>query len=157
MDRLSQKMAPIKLRFDAGFYSEDLLNFLESYPDVIYEIGVPQHQWLQAKIRQLSYRSYHNSERQYCSFAYGEGLDGAFIVTKALGWLSHLAFTLISMLRQIAFRREMKRYRLKRLRYLLFTSIGYYVHRARKRCFKIDLARIGPIRFHAMMQRIWAF
>jgi hypothetical protein len=228
LDRFSKKLSTIKLRFDAGFYSDELLTFLESYPNVIYEIGVPQHQWLQAKIRQLQYRSYYNSERQYCSFAYGEGRDGSyryyyversrkekgqqlelfdsdlytyrvvvsnrykqpqvlfdsynkrgrvekhieelkneyalgkmvsgsFIVTKALCWLSHLAFTLISMLRQIAFRKEMKKYRLRRLRFLLFARIGYYVNRSRKRYFKIDLARIGPIRFDALMQRIWAF
>jgi hypothetical protein len=228
LDRFSPKMETIKLRFDTGFYSADLMTFLESYPNVIYEIGVSQHQWLQAKIRQLQYRSYYNSERQYCSFAYGEGregsfryyyversekendqqlelfdsdlykyrivvsnrykqpqslfdsynkrgrvekhieelkneyalgkmVSGSFIVTKALCWLSHLAFTLISMLRHIAFRREMKKYRLRRLRYLLFIRIGYFVKRSRKRYFKIDLGRIGPLRFHALMQRIWAF
>jgi hypothetical protein len=78
LDQLSRKMTTIKLRFDAGFYSDDLLIFLESYPNVIYEIGFPQHQWLQNKVLQLQYRRYYNSECQYCSFAYGEGRDGAF-------------------------------------------------------------------------------
>jgi hypothetical protein len=73
LNRLSKKMATIKLRFDASFYSDDLLTFLESYLNVIYEIGVLQHKWLQVKTRQLQYRSYYKSERQYCSFAYGEG------------------------------------------------------------------------------------
>jgi len=228
LDRLTAKHYKIKLRLDAGFYSDELLLFLESYHNVNYEIGVPQHQWLQEKIRKIDYKSYFNSDRQYASFAYGEGLDGAFRyyyvernekqssdqmelfdnelfnyrvvisnderqpqvifnsynkrarvekhieelknqyglgkmisgsfqVTKALCWLSHLTFTIIGMLRQAAFRWELKKYRLKRLRFILFNAIGYFVEHARQTIFKFGLARIGPLRFESIMQRIWAF
>ena len=78
LDRLTKKGSLIKLRLDTGFYSDDLLSFLESYHNVIYEVGVPQHEWLQGKVRQLNYRQYYDSKRQYCSFAYGEGHDDAF-------------------------------------------------------------------------------
>lgn len=228
LDRLSGKLDLIKLRLDAGYYSDDLLTFLESYSNVSYEISVPQHGWLKDKVRRIKYRSYYHSIRQYASWAYGEGLNGSFrhyyverstkengsqfdlfdadqyiyrvvisnrdrqpqvifssynkrarvekhieesknqyalgklvsgsfAVTKALCWLSHLVFTIIGMLRQIAFRQKMKRYRLKRLRFILFSASGWFVEHARKRIFKIGIARIGPYRFDAMMQRIWAW
>ena len=225
---LSEKLDSIELRLDAGFYSDELLTFLESYPNVSYEVGVPQHERLQEKVHRLDYRSYYGSERQYASWAYGEGAGGAFrhyyaergaketggqlelfdadhytcrvvvanrerrpnvvfdgynkrarvekhieelknqyalgklvsgcfAVTKALCWVSHLAFTLIGMLRQIAFRRNLKRYRLKRLRFLLFSAPGRFVEHAGKRVFKLGIARIGPQQFDALMRRVWAF
>ena len=226
--RLSVKHQKIKLRLDAGFYSDELLTFLESYDNVSYEIAVPQHEWLQIKARQSTYKSYHHSERRYASFAYGEGLNGKFRyyymeqskreageqldlfdneqytyrvvisnqerqpqvifnsynkrarvekhieelknqyglgkmisgkfeITKALCWLSHLTFTIISMLRHIAFRHELKRYRLKRLRFILFNVIGYFVEHARETIYKLGISRIGPLRFDVIMHRIWAF
>jgi hypothetical protein len=228
LDRLYGKLDFIKLRLDAGFYSDDLLTFLESYSNVSYEISVPQHQWLRDKVRRIEYRSYYYSKRQYASWAYGEGLNGAFryyyverstkengsqidlfnadqynyrvvvsnkerqpqviftsynkrarvekhieeqknqyalgklvsgcfAVTKALCWLSHLTFTIIGMLRHIAFRQKMKRYRLKRLRFILFSATGWFVEHARKRIYKIGITRIGQFRFEALMQRIWAW
>jgi hypothetical protein len=228
LDRLSKKLDFIKLRLDAGFYSDALIKSLESYSNVSYEIGVPQHEWLHDKVRRIEYRSYYHSERQYVSWAYGEGLNGAFryyyverssketgsqlelfdadqyiyrvvisnrkrqphvifasynkrarvekhieelknqyalgklvsgsfTVTKALCWLSHLTFTIIGMLRQIAFRRKTKRYRLKRLRFILFSASGWFVEHARKRIYKIGVTRIGSTQFDALMQRIWAW
>jgi hypothetical protein len=228
LDRLSRKLDFIKLRLDAGFYSDALMKFLESYSNVSYEISVPQHAWLHDKVRRIEYRSYYHSKRQYATWAYGEGLDGAFryyyverstketgrqlelfdadeyiyrvvisnrkrqphvifasynkrarvekhieelknqyalgklvsrcfAVTKALCWLSHVAFTIIGMLRQIAFRRKTKRYRLKRLRFILFSASGWFVEHARKRTYKIGVTRIGPYQFDALMQRIWAW
>lgn len=227
LDRLSAKYHKIQLRLDAGFYSEELLLFLESYHNVKYKIGVPQHQWLKEKVQQCAYKSYFNSNRQYTDFAYGEGLNGAyryyyverskkqtsqmelfdneqfnyrvvvsneerqpqiifnsynkrariekhieelknqyglgkmisgtFLVTKVLCWVSHLTFTIMGMLRQIAFRKDMKKYRLKRLRFILFVAEGYFVEHARKTIFYLGLARVGPIRFESIMQRIWAF
>ena len=84
-------------------------------------------------------------------------ISGNFEVTKALCWLSHLTFTLIGMLRQIALRKKMKKYRLRRLRFLLFSSIGWFVSHAKKKTFYLALPRSGPMPFDAMMQRIWAF
>jgi len=228
LERLAEADIKIKLRMDTGFYGDALLLMLESYPNISYEIGVPQHDWLKDKIRTLPYKSYYQSERQYCSFAYGSGLKGAFRyyyversekpvgsqtdlfdqdqynyrvlisnqdhqpqiifksynkrgrvekhieelknqyalgkmisgnfdVTKALCWLCHLTFTLIGMIRQIAFRKKMKKYRLRRLRFLLFSAIGWFVNHAKKKTFCLALPRCAPIPFDAMMQRIWAF
>lgn len=228
LERLRQAKIKIKLRMDAGYHSDALLLELEGYPDISYEIAVPQHEWLKDKIRALPYKSYHSSERQYCSFAYGSGLNGAFRnyyverskkpagsqtdffdqddytyrvvvsnqtrqphiifrsynkrsrvekhieelknqyalgsmisgnfdATKALCWLSHLTFTLIGMLRKIAFRKKMKKYRLRRLRFLLFSTIGWFVSHASQKTFCLALPRSGPIPFEPMMQRIWAF
>ena len=84
-------------------------------------------------------------------------VSGSFNVTKALCWISHLAFTIIGMLRQAAFKRDLKRFRLKRLRLILFTAIGWFVEHSRQKHFKIALTRVGSLRFHALMQRIWAF
>jgi hypothetical protein len=228
LDRLKQADIKLKLRMDAGYHSDALLLMLESYPNISYDIAVPQHDWLKDKIRALPYRSYHSSERQYCSFAYGLGLNGAFryyyverslkpvgsqndlfdqgkynyrvvvsnqdrqpqvifrsynkrarvekhieelknqyalgkmisgnfYVTKALCWLCHLVFTLIGMLRQIAFRKKIKRYRLRRLRFILFSMIGWFVSHAKKKTFYIALPRNGPLLFDVMMHRIWTF
>ncbi len=227
LDRLSPKLDQIMVRLDAGFYSHELLDLFESYPNVYYEIGVPQHQWLQTKIRSLCYKSYHHSHREYSSFAYGEGTDGGFryyyvertprndrqgdlfedtaytyrvivsnaahqphvafryyngrgrceksieelknqyalgkmvsgnfFVTKALYWLSYLTFTLIGMVRCVAFRTHMRRYRMRRLRFILFSTIGYYVTHARKTVYRLALSRVGHWQFKFIMQRIWAF
>jgi len=227
LDRFSGQMDSITVRLDAGFYSDDLIRLLESYPNVYYEIGVPQHEWLQHKIQQLSYKSYHQSTREYETFAYAEGLDGAFrhyyvkrtqnvdvqsdlfestdysyrviisnkerqpqvvvnhynkrgrceksieelknqyalgkmvshdfAVTKALFWISYITFTIIGMLRYVAFRRQMVKYRLRRLRFILFTAIGYYVSHARKKVYRLALSSVGPWQFKLLMQRIWAF
>jgi hypothetical protein len=228
LDRLAKKGMKVKIRLDAGFFSAELLLLFESYSNVTYIIGVPQHEWLQAKVRALSYKSYYGSQREYAAFAYAEGLAGAFrhysverikkptdsqmdlfdqdaytyrvvvsnearrphlifksynqrgrvekhieeqknayalgkmisksfVISKALFWLSHLAFTLMGMLRQVAFRAKMKKYRLRRLRFILFSAMGWFVTHAKKRIFKLALPRNGPIPFSAMMQRIWAF
>lgn len=228
LDRLTALELEINLHLDAGFYSHELLLFLEGYANVFYEIAVPQHEWLQNKIKALKYKHYHNSEREYTTFAYGEGLNGAFryyaverflkpansqidlfdqdvytyrvvvsnrqrqphtifqdynkrgriekhieelknqyalgkmvsgdfTITKALTWLCHLTFTLVGMLRKIAFRKRIKKLRLRRLRFLLFSAIGWFVHHSGKKVFKIALPRGAPIPFDAMMQRIWAF
>ena len=84
-------------------------------------------------------------------------ISGKFEITKALCWLSHLTFTIIGMLRQIAFRHKLKRYRLKRLRFILFNVIGYFVEHARETIYKLGISRIGPLRFDIIMHRIWAF
>ena len=228
LDLLKQADIKIKLRMDAGYHSDASLRVLESYPNISYEITVPQHDWLKDKIRVLPYRPYHSNERQYCSFAYGSGQNGAFLyyyverslkpvgsqndlfdqddynyrvvvsnqdfqpqvifrsynkrgrvekhieelknqyaidkmisgnfdVTKAMCWLCHLAFTLIRMLRQIAFRKKMKRYRLRRLRFLLFSAIGWFVSYSKQKTFCLALPRSGPIPFNVMMHRIWVF
>ncbi len=228
LDRLAKKGIKVKMRIDAGFYGSEFLFFLESYSNVSYIISVPQHEWLQAKVRALNYKSYYGSKRDYTTFAYAEGLNGvfrhysverckkptnsqmdlfdqdaytyrvvvsneackphlifrsynqrgrvekhieeqknayalgkmvskSFTISKALFWLSHLAFTLMGMLRQVAFRAKMKKYRLRRLRFILFSAIGWFVNHAKKRKFKLALPRNGPIPFDAIMQRIWAF
>jgi len=90
-------------------------------------------------------------------YALGKMVVGNFIVTKALCWISHSPFTLIGMLRQVAFRKKMKRYRLRRFRFLLFSTIGWFVNHAKQIAFNLALSRIGPISFDAMMQRIWTF
>jgi hypothetical protein len=84
-------------------------------------------------------------------------VSGDFTVTKALYWISYLTFTIIGMLRCVAFRRHMIRYRMRRLRFILFSVIGYYVTHARKRVYKLAISSVGPWQFKFLMQRIWAF
>jgi hypothetical protein len=230
LDRLSPIMDSICMRLDTGFFSDDLLKLFESYPNVTYEVGVPKHDWLKNKLRQIAYKSYHGSEREYTSFAYGEGLDGAFRyynvertlkesgtqldcfdsdqnhtyrvvvtnkenmqphtlfgdynargrcekqieelknhyalgkmvsgdfdVTKALAWVSFLTFTLIGMLRKIAFRKEMAKYRLKRLRFKLFNAVAFFVTHARRKVLQIAPPYLGTTRYRAILQRIYAY
>ena len=226
--RLSSHVKEITFRFDAGFYSDDLLKYLESCDNVFYLIKKPRHEWLQDKVAQLEYKSYYCSSRDYATFAYGEGQDGQFryysverskkasgtqleifghdeyiysvvvsnrkqmphlifrnynkrgrdekhieelknqyalgkmvsgnfSVTKALCWLSYLTFTIMGMLRHVAFRRDMFKYRLRRLRFILFTAVAYFTNHARNKIFHIALPRITPRRFKLIMARIWAY
>ena len=228
LDRFSPQMDNIILRFDAGFYSDDLLKFLESYENVTYLISRPMHEWLQDKVTKLAYKQYGNSTPKYTRLCYNEGLNGQsryyyvertpkdpnlqtdlfecndytyrvivcnqnhrphvmvrvynkrariekhieelknqyalgkmvsrnFKITKTLCWLSYLTFTLIGMLRKIAFRREMIKYRLRRLRYLLFTNVATLPKHARKRCLNISLHRLTPWKFKFIMERLWAY
>jgi hypothetical protein len=228
LDRFSPILNKITLRFDAGFYSDEFLQFLESYDKVVYLIDRPKHEWLQNKVTTLSYKKYHHSEREYAWFCYAEGLDGKFryyyvertekepdsqidlfesgdyvyrvlisnqkrhphiifglynkrgrmekqieelknqyalgkmvsgdfSVTKTLIWLSYLAFSIIGMLRHTAFRKEMAKYRLRRLRYILFTAIATFPKHARKRILNLSFPKITPWKFKFIMERVWAY
>ena len=228
LDRFSPKMEKIILRFDAGFFSDDFLEFMESYNNVVYLICRPKHEWLQNKVTKLEYKQYYGSDREYAHFAYNEGLNGLcryyyvertkkkpgtqtdlfesndyvyrvincnqyrqphvmfkmynkrgriekhieelknqyalgkmvsrnFPVTKTLVWLSYLTFTIIGMLRQIAFKRDIAKYRLRRLRFILFTSIATFPKHARNRVFNISLTRVTPWKFKYLMERVWAY
>lgn len=90
-------------------------------------------------------------------YALGKMISRDFKITKTLCWLSYLTFTLIGMLRKIAFRREMIQYRLKRLRFLLFSNVATLSKHARVRILNISLHRIKPRRFKFIMDRIWAY
>src|SRR4030042_1035376 len=228
LDRFSPLLKEITLRLDAGFYSDDLLLFLESYDNVTYLIKKPKHEWLQTKLTCIDYKPFYRSQREYASFEYGEGLNGSFryyfverarkepgtqtelfesddyvyavvvsnrqnkphlifrkynkrgrdekhiqelksqyalgkmvskdfTVTKTLLWLSYLTFTLVGMLRFVAFRREMFRYRLRRLRFVLLNSVAFFTKHSKKKILNISTPRITPWRFEWIMQRIWAF
>jgi hypothetical protein len=82
----------------------------------------------------LIFRSYNRSglvvkhiEEQKNAYALGKMVSKSFTISKALFWLSHLAFMLMGILRQVAFRARMKKYRLRRLRFILFSAIGWFV------------------------------
>jgi hypothetical protein len=228
LDRFSPQLEKIMIRFDSGFYSNDLLEFLESYDNLTYIIDKPKHEWLQNKITKLKYKQYHGSDREYACFSYGEGLNGQFryyyvertkkepgtqtdlfesndyiyrvivsnqshqphvmfniynkrgrlekhieelknqyalgkmvsghfSVTKTLVWLSYLTFTIIGILRHVAFRRDMAKYRLRRLRYILFASVATFPKHARNRVLNISLPRLTPWKFKFIMERVWAY
>ncbi|NQS97118.1 MAG: transposase [candidate division Zixibacteria bacterium] len=78
-------------------------------------------------------------------------------MTKALIWVSFLAFTLMGMFRRVALRREFARYRLRRLRFKLFSAVAYFVDHARQRVLKIAEPLMGNMRFKYILQRAWSF
>ena len=90
-------------------------------------------------------------------YALGKMLSGDFAVTKALTWVSFLTFTLIGMLRKIAFRKEMAKYRLKRLRFMLWRAVAWWVNHARRKFLNIAPPYLGEVRFRAILQRIAAY
>jgi hypothetical protein len=90
-------------------------------------------------------------------YALGKMISRNFTITKTLCWLSYLTFTLMGMLRKIAFKRDMVRYRLRRLRFLLFTNVATLPNHARTRILNISLHRITPWKFKFIMDRIWAY
>jgi hypothetical protein len=57
----------------------------------------------------------------------------------------------------VAFRHEMVRYRLRRLRYLLFTAVATFSTHARIRTLNLSFPRVTPWKFKWIMQRVWAF
>ena len=223
LDRFSPQMAKIWVRLDAGFYSAKLVKLLESYPKVIYEIGVPQKGYLKRKVRSLEYQHYHGSQREYGYFgnlkrryycersirpvnsqlnlleddrhnyrvvisndwnrqphtlfehynkrgvvekdfaelkneyALGKMVSGDFQVTKALFWVNYLAFAIIGFFRKVALRWEYAHYRLRRLRFYLFSTIAYFVLHARKRILNLAQPQMGEMRFKFILQRTWSF
>jgi hypothetical protein len=90
-------------------------------------------------------------------YAMGKMFSGNFLLTQAFIWLSYLTFTILGMLRHVAFRHEMVRYRLRRLRYLLFTAVATFSTHARIRTLNLSFPRVTPWKFKWIMQRVWAF
>lgn len=90
-------------------------------------------------------------------YALGKMVSRDFVVTKALIWISSLTFTLIGLLQKVAFHLEMAKYRLRRLRYLLFIHTAWFVDHARRRTLQIGEPIIGTRRFTFLLQRIWAY
>jgi len=90
-------------------------------------------------------------------YAMGKMLSGHFLLTQVFIWLSYLTFTILGMLRHTAFRQDMVRYRLRRLRYILFTAIAAFSTHARIRILNLSLPRVTPWKFKWIMQRVWAY
>lgn len=224
LDRFAPLMTKIVLRLDKGFFSDDLLTMLEEYPNVVYEVAVPQHEPLRNRVRKLEYKSYHGSEREYArisrtggryyyverkrkppqtqldllepdsytyrvvasndrkrqphtmfrdyngrgrdeqqicelknEYALGKMISGDFNVTKALCWVSHLTYTLTGLFSAIALKHELARYRLRRLRFILFTTVAYWTQHARNRCLNLCSPLIGEMRLKFLLHRVWAY
>lgn len=87
-------------------------------------------------------------------YALGKMVSANFTVTKALTWVSFLTFTLIGMLRKIAFRKDMAKYRLKRLRFMLWNAVAFWVKHARRKFLNIAPPYLGEARLRAILQRI---
>jgi hypothetical protein len=89
-------------------------------------------------------------------YALGKMVSGDFQVTKALFWVSYLAFTIIGIFRKVALRLEYAHYRLRRLRYLLFNTIAYFVNHARQRILNLARPKMGEQRFKFILRRTWS-
>jgi len=90
-------------------------------------------------------------------YALGKMVSRNFSVTKALCWLSYLTFTIMGMLRFVAFRKQMAKYRLRRLRFILFTTMASLAKHSGQVVLNIALSRITPWKFNGIMDRIWAY
>ena len=88
-------------------------------------------------------------------YALGKMVSGDFAVTKALFWVSFLAFTIMGIFRRVALRMEYAHYRLRRLRFKLFNNIAYFVDHARKRVLNLARPLMGANRFDTLLRRIW--
>lgn len=88
-------------------------------------------------------------------YALGKMVSGDFAVTKALFWVSFLTFTIIGIFRKVALRMEYAHYRLRRLRFKLFSNIAYFVDHARQRVLNIACPAMGKNRFNILLRRIW--
>ena len=108
-----------------------------------------------------NYNGRGRDEQQICElkneYALGGMISGDFEITRALFWVSHLAYTLMGMFRQVALRRDLKRRRQKRLRFLLFSTVGYWTTHARQRVLNLCSPLIGEMRLKFLLQRVWAF
>ena len=90
-------------------------------------------------------------------YALGSMISGNFSVTKALIWVSYLSFTLLGMFRKVSLRKDLARYRLRRLRFILFSAAAYFVKHARQKTLNIALPQIGKMRFKFILQRACLF
>ena len=89
-------------------------------------------------------------------FALGKIVSGDFRVTVAGAWVSALCCTLIGLFKRIALRREYRHYRMKRLRYFLFSLVARFVSHAGVVVLKILSPPMGEWRYNQIIQRIHA-
>jgi len=68
LDRFSPQVESILVRDDAGFYSNELLELYESYPNVEYEVMSAKTDGVVLTIDNGCFKTYHGSEREYAVF-----------------------------------------------------------------------------------------
>lgn len=90
-------------------------------------------------------------------FALGSIVSNDFSITKAAAWVSMVACAIIAMIRKIAFRLEYKHFRMKKLRYYLFSIVAVFVNHSREKVLNLYSPYIGENRYNNLIQRIKAF
>ncbi|MBN2542086.1 transposase [bacterium] len=68
LDRFSSQVDNILVRCDAGFYSDSILDLLESYDNVEYEVMGAKLDAVVVQIGDHRFKSYHGSDREYATF-----------------------------------------------------------------------------------------
>ena len=224
LDRFSHQVDKIIVRCDAGFYSDEILEALEAYENVEYEVSGAKLKHRVGQLDESCFKSYHNSESEYATFYYrmnngklrtyyvertpsnkpqmalyhelefsyrvivsnregkqphkifaeynargrqekeicelknefalGRIVGHDFELTKAGGWLSALCHTIIGMFRWVAFRKEYRRYQMRRLRFFLFSIVGKFVKHANQKILKLHIPHMGKWRYNKMLERI---
>lgn len=225
LDRFSDQVDNILVRCDAGFYSDDILDLLEGFDNVEYEVMGAKLDAVVAQIGDRRFKSYHGSEREYAvfhhkigkgklrsyyveryhkdekmylfdgmqwdyrvivsnrsgkqphtlfreynlrarqellikelkgEFALGKIVSNDFRVTVAAAWVSAICCTLIGLFNRIALRREYRRYRMKRMRYFLFSLVARFARHAGVMVLKILSPPLGEWRYDQIIRRIHA-
>lgn len=73
LDRFAPQVKHILVRLDSGFYSEEMLEKLESYSNVEYEVMGARLDPIAERLSDERFRSYHGSEREYGTFRHFMG------------------------------------------------------------------------------------
>ncbi|MBN2542087.1 hypothetical protein JXI42_04410 [bacterium] len=89
-------------------------------------------------------------------FALGKIVSGDFRVTATAAWVSALCCTVMGLFRRIALKREYRHYRMKRLRYFLFSLVARFVKHAGVVVLKILSPPMGEWRYNKIIKRIHA-
>ena len=73
LDRFAPQVEHILVRLDSGFYSEEMLEKLESYGNVEYEVVARGLGAIAEDLSDDRFKSYHGSEREYGTFRHFMG------------------------------------------------------------------------------------
>ena len=89
-------------------------------------------------------------------FALGKITSNDFAVTQNSAWVSALSAVIMAIFRYVALRHDIRKYRLKKIRYYLFNVVDAFVKHTGKKILKIYSPPIGNWRYDQIIRRIHA-
>lgn len=89
-------------------------------------------------------------------FALGKIVSNEFGVTQCGNWIAAVSCAIIAIFREVALRREFRKYRMKLFRYYFLNVVAYKTTHARRKTIKILCPPIGRWRYDQVIKRIHA-
>lgn len=90
------------------------------------------------------------------SFGFETIVSNEFGVTQCGNWIAAVSCAIIAIFREVALRREFRKYRMKLLRYYFLNVVAYKTTHSRRKTIKILSPPIGRWRYDQVIKRIYA-